>query len=113
MIQAVYVWAWDRARIATIAPLVLQLADEGDATARAIVAHEASEIARTTAAVAQKLGLPQRVPLAITGGAILGGEGYRQMYLDALRAGGVHPDPVTLVEEPAEGAVRVARKLLA
>ena len=45
---------------------VLRLADEGDPAARAIVAHEASEIARTTAAVVRKLGLPaERVPLAM------------------------------------------------
>jgi N-acetylmuramic acid 6-phosphate etherase len=111
MIHVVYQGIWDRARIATLAPLVLRLADEGDEVARAIVAHEANEIARTAAAVVRKLKLPQRVPLAITGGALLKGENYRQQFLGALRAAGVNADPVTLVEEPALGAVRIARQL--
>jgi N-acetylmuramic acid 6-phosphate etherase len=113
MIHAVYQGIWDRARIATLAPLVLQLADDGDATAHEIVTHEATEIARTAAAVVRKLNLQsERVPLAITGGALLNGAGYRRQFLGALRANGVNPEPVTLVTEPAEGAVRVSRKLL-
>jgi N-acetylmuramic acid 6-phosphate etherase len=114
MIHVVYQGIWDRARIATLAPLVLRLADQGDTVARAIVGHEANEIANTAAAVVKKLNLPaERVPVAITGGALLKGESYRQQFLDALRVAGVNPEPVALVDEPAQGAVRIARKLLA
>jgi N-acetylmuramic acid 6-phosphate etherase len=114
MIHAVYLGEWDRARIATIAPLVMQLAEDGDAAARAVIANEAKELARTVAAVVRKVHLQaERVPLALTGGAILNGAGYRAQFLDALRAGGVNPDPVSLVNEPALGAVRLARNLLA
>ncbi len=113
MIQAVYRGDWDRARLATVAPLVLAAAAAGDAVAVAVVEHEARELAKTAAAAAGKLALPlQRLPLALTGGAILNDSGYRERFLAALRADGLEPEPVTLVEEPALGALRVARRLV-
>ncbi len=112
MIDAVYRGPWDRARLATIAPVVLAAADAGDAVASAIVSHEASELARTAAAAARKLSLPAaHLPLAITGGVILNSESYRRQFLDALANAGVDAEPVTPVEEPAEGAIRIARRL--
>ena len=113
MIDAVYRGPWDRARLATIAPIVLAAAEAGDAAAGGIVATEASELARTAAAAARKLGLPaDRLPLAVTGGVILNSLHYRDRFLAAIRALGFEPEPVTPVEEPAEGAVRIARRLV-
>jgi N-acetylmuramic acid 6-phosphate etherase len=112
MIHAVYRGDWDRARIATIAPLVLTAAEAGDAVAVAVVENEARELAKTALAAARKLALPmQRVPLALTGGAILNDAGYRDRFLAALRANGLNPEPVTLVDDPALGALRMARRL--
>jgi N-acetylglucosamine kinase-like BadF-type ATPase len=112
MIQAVYLGEWDRARIASIAPLVLDACDAGDAIAVSIVQTETMELARTTVAAARKLSLPlNRTPLAVTGGVILNGVGYRERFLAALGSQGLTPDPVTLVHEPANGAVRVARRI--
>jgi len=113
MIHAVYRDSWERAKLATLAPIVLQLASAGDEIARGIVTREADELARTTAGAARKLDLlGARVPLALTGGAILNDEDYREIFLNCLRTHGVEPDPVALVDEPAIGAVRVARRLL-
>jgi N-acetylmuramic acid 6-phosphate etherase len=112
MIDAVYRGGWDRAKIATIAPLVLAAAEEGDRVAVEIVEHEATELARTTAAAARKLDLTNEpCPLAITGGVILNSADYRERFLTALQAAGVHAEPVTPVLEPANGALRIARRL--
>jgi N-acetylglucosamine kinase-like BadF-type ATPase len=113
MIDAVYRGSWDRARLATIAPIVLTAAEEGDSVADQIVESEASELARTAAGAARKLGLPaDRLPLAITGGVILNSLHYRERFLAAVRSLGIQSEPVTPVEEPAEGAIRIARRLV-
>ena len=114
MIKAVYRGDWDRARIATLAPLVLAAAEQGDGVAGGLVQTEAVELAKTTAAAARKLSLPtDRLPVAVTGGTILNGAAYRERFVAGLRSLGIKPDPVTLVHEPAEGAVRVARRIAA
>ena len=113
MIEAVYRGPWDRAKLATMAPLILAAADDGDPVASAIVNSEAYELARTAAAAARKLRLDRdSIPLAITGGVVLNGTHYREQFLAALRADGIQPDPVTPVHEPAEGALRIARRLV-
>jgi N-acetylglucosamine kinase-like BadF-type ATPase len=113
MIHAVYRGGWDRSRLASLAPVVLTAAEEGDAVAQQIVAAEARELAKTAAAAARKLALPSDgLPLALTGGTILNSAGYRGRFLSAFAELGVRAEPITLVPEPAEGAVRVARKLL-
>jgi N-acetylmuramic acid 6-phosphate etherase len=113
MIHAVYSGPWDRARLATLAPLVIQLAVEGDRIARDIVESQSIELARTVFAAAQKLKLTASpIPLALTGGTILNGEWYRQRFLEALRNQGLFIASVHLVHEPAEAAIRVARRLL-
>lgn len=112
LIHAVYRGAWDRARLASLAPVVLEAAAAGDVVAQAIAEREAGELARTTAAAARKRSLPlDGLPLALTGGTLLDAS-YRQRFLDALAREGVRPQPVTMVEEPAIGAVRMARELL-
>jgi len=113
MIEAVYRGPWDRAHIASIAPLVLAVAESGDAVAQDIVENEARELAKTAVAAARKLALPlDALPLAVTGGAILNSASYRQRFVAALRANGLNPEPVTLVDDPAIGALRVAKRLV-
>ena len=52
---------------------------------------------------------PDRLPLAMTGGTLVNSEHYRQNVLQGLDKLGIHADPVTLVHDPAEGGVRLAR----
>ncbi|HLW67953.1 MAG TPA: BadF/BadG/BcrA/BcrD ATPase family protein [Gemmataceae bacterium] len=112
MIEAVYRGDWDRARIATLAPLVGEAAESGDAVAAGIVALQARLLAETVVAAARKVELPRdRVPLALTGGPILNGQHYREHFLSALRKLDLNPDPVALVHDPVEGAIRIAREL--
>jgi N-acetylmuramic acid 6-phosphate etherase len=111
LIPAVYRGGWDRAALAGLAPLILQAAEEGDAVASRSVSQGAHQLALTVAAAAMRLELPpDGLPLAVTGGTLLNSEHYRQNVLQGLDRLGIHADPVTLVHEPAEGGVRLARQ---
>ena len=48
----------------------------------------------------------------LAGGLVLRSETFRGLFLGGLRDCGVNPGPVGLVEDPAVGAVVLARKLL-
>ena len=92
---------------------MLETAEADDPIAESLVADAARELARTGAAVANKLGFGNRsIPLALTGGVLLNSASYRERVLEALTSLGVQSHPVTLVHEPAEGAVRRAIKTL-
>jgi N-acetylglucosamine kinase-like BadF-type ATPase len=109
LIPTVYRGGWDRTALAGLAPLVLETAEAGDAVASAIVNEATRQLAEMAVAVARQI-LPDSsiLPVALTGGVLLSAAGYRQRFLQALAASGVQPAPVTLVREPAEGAVRMA-----
>src|SRR5207253_7328352 len=104
---------WDRAALAALAPIVLDAAAEGDSVASRIAAQGAHQLALTVAAAAMRLALPpDRVPLAMTGGTLLNSENYREGVLQGLDRLGIHADPVTLVHDPAEGGIRLARAVV-
>jgi N-acetylmuramic acid 6-phosphate etherase len=107
LIAAVYRSGRDRADFAALAPLVIETATD-DAVAAGIVAQGAHELARAGESVVRQLGWVGPVPLALAGGLLVGSAGYRERVLRALRSLGVQPDPITLVGEPAEGAVKLA-----
>jgi N-acetylglucosamine kinase-like BadF-type ATPase len=113
LIQAIYSGPWDRAQLATLAPIVIDLAIQGDPIACEIATNQARELAKTVHAAASKLGIATRsVPLALTGGAILNSEWYRHRFLEALSTLNLRVESIHLVHEPAEAALRVARRLL-
>src|SRR5262249_13901503 len=107
LIQAVYGGGWDRAGLAALAPLVIEAAD-ADAVAAEIVDLGARQLSQAAAAVARQLEWTGPIPLALAGGLLLGNPGYRQRVSHALQSQGLQFDPVTLVQEPAEGALRLA-----
>jgi N-acetylmuramic acid 6-phosphate etherase len=107
LIAAVYRSGRDRADLAALAPLVVEAAEEDEVTAR-IVEEEAQELAQAGAAVAGQLGWASPLPVALAGGLLLGSAGYRERVLRGLRSLGVQPRAVTLVEEPAQGALQLA-----
>jgi N-acetylglucosamine kinase-like BadF-type ATPase len=109
LVPLIYGGGMDRAALAGLAPLVIDCSDD-DSVAADIVQTQARELARTAAATAKKLGFgDQAFPLALAGGLLLGCESYRRLVLEALVEDGLRPEPVTLVHEPAEGALRLAR----
>jgi N-acetylmuramic acid 6-phosphate etherase len=110
-IPAVYRGPWDRAAIAGLAPLVLELADGGDTLATEIVRSEATELGRTAARAVNANGLPTHgMPVALAGGLLTNSGLFRKHFLESLIAEGVTPGPVQLVTEPAAGAVVLARR---
>jgi N-acetylglucosamine kinase-like BadF-type ATPase len=103
----------DRASVAALAPLVLETAEAGDGTALALVEQGVEQLALAAAAVVRALVLAaERLPLALAGGLLVAGAGYRERFVKALAGKGIVPDPVTLVDEPARGAVRLATTAL-
>ncbi len=112
IIPVVYGGTWDKAAIAGLAPVVLELAAE-DQAAAAILEQQALELAKTAAGAVANGRLPKDgIPIALTGGLLLRSEPFRTQFLEHLRGYGVTPGPVGLVEDPAVGAVTLARKLL-
>jgi N-acetylmuramic acid 6-phosphate etherase len=111
LIPAVYRGGWDRTALAGLAPIVLDAAGQGDKVAARIAAHGAHQLALTVAAAAMRLALPpDRLPLAMTGGTLLNSEHYRGGVLEGLDKLGIHAEPITMVHDPAEGGVRLARQ---
>jgi N-acetylmuramic acid 6-phosphate etherase len=100
--------AHDRAAVAALAPVVLDAAAAGDAVADDIVRTAAAELASAAAAAARQLALGPAVPVALAGGLLLESADYRRRFLAALAGCGLTADPVAVVAEPAEGAVRLA-----
>src|SRR5262249_47708690 len=98
----------DRAALAALGPVVLEAAASGDPVADEIVRSAAAELAAAAAAAARQLGLGPAFPVALAGGLLVSSIGYRERFLAALAERGLTADPVTLVTEPAEGAVRLA-----
>jgi N-acetylmuramic acid 6-phosphate etherase len=107
LIGAVY-RGGDRAALAALAPAVLDAAESGDPVAEHIVRDAACELAAAVAAAARKLALGKTFPVAVAGGLFAASPGYRERFLTALDDRGLTADPVSLVTEPAEGAVRLA-----
>jgi N-acetylglucosamine kinase-like BadF-type ATPase len=109
LVATVYRGGRDRAGLAALAPVVLRCAQERDAVAETVVTAAADELAEAAVAAARKSGLEhQTVPLALAGGVLLASSNYRERVLEAVAAKGLRVGPVTLVSEPAEGAVRLA-----
>jgi len=110
LIPAIYRGPWDRTAIAALAPIVLEAAERGDATARNLVDSEAEQLARTAAAAVRNHGLPTTLPVALAGGLLLGSELYRTSFSIGLARCGIFAQPLALVPDPALGAVVLARR---
>ena len=52
------------------------------------------------------------MPVALTGGMFLRSEPFRAQFLEHLKLYDVTPGPVGLVEDPAAGAIAIARRLV-
>lgn len=111
LIGAAYGGHWDRARLAALAPIVLAVAEAGDAVAATIVEQQATNLADTAVAAARKAGWRAGpCPLGLAGGLLVNSDAYRNRLLVALAKRAISFDPVTIVADPAEGAVLIARR---
>jgi N-acetylglucosamine kinase-like BadF-type ATPase len=100
-----------RMEIASLADLVEQAAGQGDKVASAILDEAALELARTVAVVYPQLGAPTP-PLVLTGGTILHGSYLQAAFQRACESLGLVFAKEYFVSEPAEGAVKLALKML-
>jgi N-acetylmuramic acid 6-phosphate etherase len=113
LIPALYQSKWDKAALARLAIHVFDCA-ENDVVATQIITQAAEELARTAAAVARKLAWSEgSFPLALAGGLLMGNEPYRQSVLSSLQSLGLRPEPIAMVPEPAQGALKIAAGLVA
>jgi len=94
----------DNAKIAALAPLVFATARDGDATARGIVRLAVSELSSAVAAVADELGFPDGIPLALGGSLLLNEVGFRKAIVRQFR----RVEPLALVHDAAIAAARGA-----
>jgi N-acetylglucosamine kinase-like BadF-type ATPase len=111
LIARIYRTPVPRAEIAALAPLVEQAAGRGDPVALRLVGEAGAALARILDAVARRLGFAhgQAVPCALGGGLLVQGRWVREDALRAAAALGWRLEPAACVEEPAAGALRLAR----
>jgi N-acetylglucosamine kinase-like BadF-type ATPase len=98
-------------QMAALAPLVTQAADTGDAVAQKIVQRAGVELSLNVLAVARRLHLPSRAPLALAGGLLLKSHAVRAGLMNALSQSEFAFAPLNSVAEPVQGAVKVALRL--
>jgi N-acetylglucosamine kinase-like BadF-type ATPase len=101
-----------RREIAALAPVLLHAAADGDEVAHSIVDEAAESAAKLVQANATKLGFAPDVPLAAAGGIVCKSALYRQLLLGKLEALGIVPRTFTVVTDPVEGCVIMARDRL-
>lgn len=102
-----------RAKIAALSPVVVQAAEEGDAVAGNLIERAAADLASLVDAVARQLALSANpFPLALAGGLLLGSQRLRSELARQLATLELTADPMTLVAEPVQGAVRLAQRLV-
>lgn len=110
-------WAADAtpAKFATLAPVVLSVADAGDLRANSIVSMGVEELALHVRALARQLFTDERasVPVAFTGGLLAKGSSYRKRLEHRLKTAvpGAHVHAAEV--DPARGAVKIALRQLA
>lgn len=100
-----------RADLARLSRLVDEEALAGDAVAAGIIQQAADELAACVQAVVVRQLHLSTVPAALAGGFLVHGRALQGAFLARVRQSGIDLDPVTLVEEPVWGAVRLAAKL--
>jgi|CXWL01.1.fsa_nt_gi N-acetylglucosamine kinase-like BadF-type ATPase len=103
-------WFYDqelsRTRVARLAGLVQQAADEGDEASRSLLDQAAQHLARAARAVARQLSFPEPYPLVLSGGAFKACPSLYQRVEASLDLPAARP--VRLEGEPALGAVQLA-----
>lgn len=102
-------------QLATLAPVVMSVADAGDLRANSIVSMAVEELALHVRALARQLFVDERasVPVALTGGLLRKGSSFRKRLEHRLKTAvpGAHIHGEEI--DAARGAVRSALRLLA
>jgi N-acetylglucosamine kinase-like BadF-type ATPase len=116
LLDYVYLQEASPATIASLAAVVNRAAEAGDGVALEILRDAGSELALTLHAVVRRLGLDANsaaTPCALAGSVLTRSSLTARFLLEAAERRGLRLAPVTRVEEPVLGAVRLAQRLLA
>ncbi|HJQ82144.1 MAG TPA: BadF/BadG/BcrA/BcrD ATPase family protein [Lacipirellulaceae bacterium] len=106
--KAVYTSADPRATIASLAPIVVEVADEYGAEAEAILDGAGDLLAGLVARTADLLDLTDKpFALAVAGGLLGGSKRVREKLQSWLESAAMQCD-MTIINEPLEGCVRLA-----
>jgi N-acetylglucosamine kinase-like BadF-type ATPase len=115
IVAAVYGRGLDRTAIARLAEVVTSTAQAGDLVAIHCLDTAAAELAATARAAVKLLtdnGIAQ-IPLTLSGGLITSCPCYAERVLSMLRVNlSAELQPITYVQEPVAGAIRLARTLV-
>ena len=109
-ITFLYGLADPRPMLGDVGPLVIQIAEAGDAVALDVVQRAGNELARAVAAVQRTLQFANPVPLALAGSMIVHGIPLQRALETALVQYGIIAQ-ATAVIDPAEGALRLALRM--
>jgi N-acetylglucosamine kinase-like BadF-type ATPase len=113
LLPRVYIEEASPAEVASLAAVVDGAARAGDAVARAILQQAAEGLVATIAAVAHRLGFAGAFPCGLAGSVVVKSAFMAGFVQEAARRRGLALDPVELVAEPAVGALRLARRMVA
>jgi N-acetylmuramic acid 6-phosphate etherase len=113
LIPYVYNQPDPRTILAEIPPLVSRLALEGEPICVRILHEAGADLADAIIAAADQIGLRHTIPLALAGSVVLKTPMLQAAMCETLASRGRPADPVIMVEDPALGAIRLARDLLA
>lgn len=111
LIPAIYHPPVERSLITGIAKLVDEAAGFGDEVAENIIINAAHYLVQAYAACARKLRFGKRIPTALAGGNLIYSKPLQQAFLAQLHEAGFAPTPLTIVEHPVNGALRLAREI--
>jgi len=110
LISAVYAPGIDRTVLAGLAPMIVEAAERDPSINDILLRPAGRDLAEIAAAAARALGWTSGpLPLGLAGGFLLSTPVVVEAMLADLKARGYEPQP-TLVEEPARGALTLARR---
>lgn len=113
LVHRVYTEQAMPAEIAALAAVVDSTAEKGDWMALDIMRHAAVELAITIHAVASRLSFSGPVPCGLAGGVITKSKIMATRLAQAAHGRGLRLAPIQMVDEPAQGALRLAQRALA
>ena len=112
IVDRVYQAPEPRQKIAEVAAIVCAAAEHGDEQAQELIRSAAEELAALVQTVAERLEITDgEFPLAVSGGVAVNSPDLQQSVQAELASRGLRAEPVTVVEEPARGCIKLASRL--